>query len=78
MAGCLGVADTRRFFALVDQLWKQNPEVLRILDAECIELRKPKRETHRFCEFGISTHLMTLWSRKGRSFEQPCVFRRWE
>jgi hypothetical protein len=26
-AGCLGVADTKRFFALIGRLWKQNPEV---------------------------------------------------
>jgi hypothetical protein len=75
---CLGVADTRRFFALVDRLWKQNPEVRRILDVEDIQLRKPERETHRFRDFGIASQLMNLWSRKVRSFEQPCVFRRSE
>jgi hypothetical protein len=77
-AGCLAVADTRRFFALVDRLWKQNPEVRRILDVEGIQLSKPERETHLFRDFGISRQLMNLWSRKVRTFEQPCVFRRWE
>jgi len=79
-AGCLGVADTKRFFALVDRLWKQNPEVRRILDVDVdhIEFCTPGRDTHRFRDFGISRHLMNLWSRKVRSFEQPCVFRRWE
>jgi hypothetical protein len=79
-AGCLGVADTKRFFALVDRLWKQNPEVRRILDVDVdhIEFCTPSRDTHRFRDFGISRHLMNLWSRKVRSFEQPCVFRRWE
>jgi hypothetical protein len=33
-AGCLGVADTKRFFALVDRLWNRNPEVCRILDVD--------------------------------------------
>jgi len=79
-AGCLGVADTKRFFALVDRLWKQNPEVRRILDVDVdhIEFCTRGRDTHRFRDFGISRHLMNLWSRKVRSFEQPCVFRRWE
>jgi len=76
--GLVAVADTRRFFALVDRLWKQNPEVRRILDVEGIQLSKPERETHLFRDFGISRQLMNLWSRKVRTFEQPCVFRRWE
>jgi hypothetical protein len=79
-AGCLGVADTKRFFALVDRLWKQNPEVRRILDVDVdhIEFCTPGRDTYRFRDFGISRHLMNLWSREVRSFGQPCVFRRWE
>jgi hypothetical protein len=77
-AWCLGILDTRRFFTLVDRLWKRNPQVTRILDVEGIQLRKPKRESHRFRDFGIASELMNLWSRKVRSFEQPCVFRRWE
>lgn len=77
-AWCLGVADTRRFFTLVGRLWKRNPEVRRVLDFEGIQLCKPKRESHRFRDFGIAGELMNLWSRKVRSFEQPCVFRRWE
>jgi hypothetical protein len=79
-AGCLGVADTKRFFALVDSLWKQNPEVKRILDVDVdhIEFCTSGRDTHRFRDFGISRHLMNLWSRKIRSFQQPSVFRRWE
>lgn len=77
-AGCLGVADTRRFFALVDRLWNQNPEVRRILDFEGIQFCKPEHETHLFRDFGISRQLMNLWSRKVQSFEQPCVFRMWE
>jgi hypothetical protein len=77
-AGCLGVADTRSFFALIERLWKQNPEVRRILDAGGIELLKPECKTHHFRDFGISCHLMNLWSRKIRFFQQPCVFRRWE
>jgi hypothetical protein len=77
-AWCLGVADTRRFFTLVDRLWKRNPEVRRILDVEGIQLCKPKRESHRFRDFGIASELMNLWSRKVRSFVQPCVFRKWE
>jgi hypothetical protein len=79
-AGCLGVADTKRFFALVDRLWKQNPAVRRILDVDVdhIEVCTPGRDTYRFRDFGISRHLMNLWSRKVRSFKQPCVFQRWE
>jgi hypothetical protein len=77
-AWCLGVANTRRFFALVDRLWKQNPEVQRILDVDGIHLCKPERHTHRFRDFGISRQLEALWSRSVRSFEKPCVFRRWE
>ena len=79
-AGCLGVADTKRFFALVDRLWKQNPEVRRILDVDVdhIEFCTPSRDTHRFRDFGISGHLMNLWSREVRSFQQPCAFRRWD
>jgi hypothetical protein len=79
-AWCLGAADTKRFFALVDRLWKQNPEVRRILDVDVdhIEFCTPGRDTYRFRDFGISRHLMNLWSRKVRSFQQPCVFRRWE
>jgi hypothetical protein len=76
--GCLGVADTRRFFSLLGRLWKRNPEVRRILDFEGIQLCKPKREFHHFRDFGIASELMNLWSRKVRYFEQPCVFRRWE
>ncbi len=79
-AGCLGIADTKRFFALINRLWKQNPEVRRILDVDVdqIEFCTPGRDIHRFRDFGISRHLMNLWSRKVRSFKQPCVFRRWE
>jgi len=77
-AGCLGIADTRSLFALINRLWKQNPEVRRILDAENVELLKPESKTLRFRDFGISRHLMNLWSRKVQSFKQPCVFRRWE
>ena len=78
-AGCLGVADTKRFFALIGRLWKQNPELRRILNTDGVELRKPEhKSTHRFRDFGISRHLMNLWSRKIRSFQQPSVFRRWE
>ena len=77
-AGCLGAQDTRRFFALVHRLWKQNPNVQRILDAEDIEFLKGGGETPRFREFGISRHLMNLWNSKIKSFQQPCVFRRWE
>jgi hypothetical protein len=77
-AWCLGVADTRRFFTLVDRLWKRNPEVGHLHDLEQIELCKPKQATHRFRDFGISRHMMNLWSRKVRSFEHPSVFRRGE
>jgi len=76
-AGCLGVADTKRFFALIGRLWKQNPELRRILNTDGVELRKPEHKSHRFRDFGISRHLMNLWSRKVRSFERPCAFRRW-
>jgi hypothetical protein len=77
-AWCLGVADTKRLFGLVDRLWQQNPEVTRILDVDAIEFCTPGRDTHRFRDFGISRHLMNVWSRKVRSFQQPCVFRRWD
>ena len=53
-AWCLGIADTRRFFTLLDQLWKQDPEITRIHDVEGVELHKPDHETHRFRDFGIS------------------------
>ncbi len=75
--GCLGIADTRRFFTLLDRLWKQNPEVGRILDFEGIELYKSDREIHLFRDFGISRQLTNLWSRKVRFFKAPCVVRSW-
>jgi len=77
-AGCLGVGDTKRFFSLFDRLWKRNPEVTRVHDLEYVQLSKPEQKVHRFRDFGISRQLIDLWSRKVRTFEQPCVFRRWE
>jgi hypothetical protein len=77
-AGCLGVAATRRFFALLNRLWRQNPEVKRILDDEHIQVRGPKGKTHCFRDFGIASQLTNLWSHTVRSFIRPCVVRRWE
>ena len=77
-AGCLGVAATRRFFALLNRLWQQNPEVRRILDVDGIQIREPKSKTYRFRDFGIASQLTNLWSRTLRSFIRPCIFRRWE
>jgi hypothetical protein len=76
--GCLGVAATGRFFALLNRLWQQNPEVRRILDDEGIQIREPKGKTYCFRDFGIASQLTNLWSRTVRSFIRPCVFRRWE
>jgi hypothetical protein len=77
-ASCLGVVDTRRFFALLNRLWQQNPEVRRILDDDGIQIREPKSKTYCFRDFGIAGQLTNLWSHTVRSFARPCVFRRWE
>jgi hypothetical protein len=81
-AGCLGVADTRRLFRLVDRCWNQNLELRRMLSTDEIQLCNPKgrakTKTRSFQDFGISRQFMNLWSCEIRSFTRPCVFRRWE
>jgi hypothetical protein len=76
-AGCLGVADTKGLFALINRLWRKNQEVSRILDVEDIDLQEFKGKTPRFRDFGISRRLRDLWCRKLRFFQQPCVVRTW-
>ena len=77
-AGCLGVADTRHLFSLVDWLWSQNSEVSRVRDFEYIEVFRSKERIHHFRDFAISRRLKQLWWRKVGRFKQPCVFRRTE
>jgi hypothetical protein len=76
-ANCLGVADTKRFVAVVVRAWKENWPVPRLGELSRIEIPSPKSGPPRFRDCGIWEAFAGPVIRKVTRFERPCVFFEW-
>jgi len=74
---CLGVADTRRFIALVVRAWKENWPVPRLGELDRISIPPSQTGPPRFRDFELSKLFAAPLTKKVSHFERPCVFFEW-
>jgi hypothetical protein len=70
---CLGIADTKRFIAFLDQAWRKNWPAPRLTDRTREDLAVSKRGTPSFRDFQVAREFMGAI--KSASLRRPCVFR---
>ena len=76
-ANCLGIADTRRFVALILRAWKENWPVPRLGELDRISLPPSQAEPPRFRDFELSKLFVRPLTNKVSRFDRPCVFFEW-
>jgi len=76
-SNCLGVADTRRFVALILRAWKENWPVPRLGELDRISLPPSQAEPPQFRDFELSKLFVGPLTNKVSQFDRPCVFFEW-
>jgi hypothetical protein len=76
-SNCLGVADTRRFVALILRAWKENWSVPRLRKVDRISTPPSGAEPPPFRDFELSKYFVEPLAKKVSHFERPCVFFEW-
>jgi hypothetical protein len=76
-SNCLGIADTKRFIALILRAWDENWPVPRIKKFDEISERPFTADPPRFRDFEMSRDFVTPLKKKVSKFDRPCVFFEW-
>jgi len=76
-ANCLGVADTKRFVAVVERAWREDWPVPRLGELSRIEIPSLKSGSPRFRDCGIWEAFARPVIRRVTRFERACVFFEW-